>query len=104
MKVTVNGKEAGTKETGCALCGATWGSYYEVIDGHRLFFCCDLCAKGFREIVDGMKSKWGPFDELTISGNYSSGRHCIAKIGNKEHKVFVRFTDSADIEVFREEL
>lgn len=32
MNIQVNGNKAGDKENGCALCGATWGSYYEEID------------------------------------------------------------------------
>lgn len=103
MKVIVNGREVGTKEQGCALCGSTWGEYYDVIEGQRLFFCCDLCAKGFREIVESIKERWGQFDELIINGNYASGRHCTARVNGLERRFYVRFNDNAELEVFREE-
>ena len=103
MKIIVNGREAGTRDTGCALCGSTWGDYYEEIDGQRLFFCCNLCAKGFTNIAEGIKGAWGPFEVLTIDGSYSTGRHCTAMRGDQRRTFFVRFTDNADIEVFRQE-
>ncbi len=101
MKVIVNGREAGTKESGCALCGATWGSYYEEVQGERLFFCCDLCAKGFREIVE--RAELERIDLLEISGNYSLGRHCTAREGDRVRRFYVKFNDDAEISTFKEE-
>ncbi len=79
MKALVNGREAGSKEMGgCALCGgATWGGNHheEVEGGERLFFCCDLCAAGFRRTVEEIKRRtgWDYIDEIQLVGNYHAG-------------------------------
>jgi len=46
MKIEVNGNRAGDKDSGCALCGATWGNYYEEIDGEKLFFAAKCVLQG----------------------------------------------------------
>ncbi len=104
MIVIVNGRKLGSKETGCALCGATWGEYYEEVDGERLFFCCDLCAKGFRSIVNEAKRRrnWDHVDEVVINGNFSMGRNCTLKGGGEEYRFYVKFNDDAEISIFRE--
>ncbi|AAY81528.1 TA0938 family protein [Sulfolobus acidocaldarius] len=104
MKITVNGRTAGTKETGCALCGGTWGDYYEEIDGEKLFFCCDICALEFVNMLREVKKRtgWDRIDELVINGNYSSGRTCVSKRGGREYKFYVRFNEDAGVETFRE--
>ena len=104
MKIIVNGKEAGAKEKGCALCGATWGDYYEEVDGERLFFCCNYCALEFVNMVNEIKRRtgWGKIDELIINGNYYTGRTCVAKNGDKEFKFYVKFNEEAGIETFKE--
>ncbi|MEM3262239.1 MAG: TA0938 family protein [Conexivisphaerales archaeon] len=101
MKVTVNGKVAGSKESGCALCGATWGNYYDVICGERLFFCCDLCAKGFKNIVD--RSGIENINSIEIKGNYYSGRRCVVSGEGRASSFFIRFNDDAEVSEFREE-
>ncbi|BAB67721.1 TA0938 family protein [Sulfurisphaera tokodaii] len=104
MKIIVNGKEAGSKETGCALCGATWGEYYEEIDGDRLFFCCDFCALEFKNMINEVKKRtgWSKIDELIINGNYYTGRTCVAKLGEKEYKFYVKFNEEGDVGIFKE--
>ncbi|BFH73013.1 TA0938 family protein [Sulfurisphaera javensis] len=104
MKIIVNGKEAGSKETGCALCGATWGEYYEEIEGQRLFFCCDFCALEFKNMINEVKKRtcWERIDELTINGNYYTGRTCIAKHNEKEYKFYVKFNEEGEIGTFKE--
>lgn len=104
MKVIVNGKEAGTKEKGCALCGATWGEYYGEVDGEELFFCCNYCYLGFKNIIDEVKRRtgWGRVDEIQLNGNYYTGRTCVAKYQGREYKFYVKFNDEAEIETFRE--
>ncbi|MBP1357270.1 MAG: TA0938 family protein [Sulfolobus sp.] len=104
MKIIVNGKEAGTKEKGCALCGATWGEYYDVVDGENLFFCCDYCALEFKNMINEIRKRtgWSKIDELVINGNYYTGRTCIAKNEGKEYKFYIKFNDKAGIETFRE--
>lgn len=105
MKIIVNGKEAGTKETGCAICGATWGEYYEKIDGEELFFCCDICAKEFSNMIQEVKKRtgWGKVEEVNIRGNWYSGRHVIAKSGNQEFRFYITFDEDGNIRTFKEE-
>jgi hypothetical protein len=102
MRIIVNGNEAGTKETGCALCGSTWGDYYEEIDGQRLFFCCDVCALEFKNMISEVKKRtgWNRIDELVINGNYYRGRNCIARHEGKEYKFYVKFGDEGEIQTF----
>ncbi len=104
MKIIVNGKEAGTKEKGCALCGATWGEYYEEIDNEKLFFCCDFCALEFTNMIKEVKKRnnWDRIDELEINGNYYTGRTCTAKRQGKEYKFYVKFDDEGGIGTFKE--
>ncbi|AWR95737.1 TA0938 family protein [Acidianus brierleyi] len=104
MKIQVNGSKAGDKENGCALCGATWGDYYEEIDGEKLFFCCDVCATEFKNMIEEIKRRtgWKKIDELSIEGNYYKGRNCVAKTEGREYKFYVKFGDDAEIETFKE--
>ena len=103
MRVRVEGREVGTKESGCALCGSTWGDYHEEVERHRLFFCCDVCAREFRNMVQEVKSRtgWGRVEELEIRGNYYTGRMCVARSGDREVKFYVRFGEEGEVESFR---
>ncbi|ABP95156.1 hypothetical protein HA72_0988 [Metallosphaera sedula] len=102
MKIVVNGEEAGTKEKGCALCGATWGGWYEDVDGERLFFCCDVCAREFLNMLNRVKeiTGWGKVDELIINGDYYRGRNCEAKSEGKSLSFYVKFGEDAEITTF----
>ena len=104
MNIIVNGKVVGTKEKGCALCGSTWGDYYEEVEGERLFFCCDICAKEFKNMIKEVKvrTKWDKIDEIEIKGNFYTGRNCKVRSKGWVYSFYVRFTDEGDIEVFNE--
>jgi len=104
MNIIVNGRSAGTKELGCALCGSTWGDYYEEVEGQRLFFCCDICAKAFRNTISEAKKRRGfsRIDEVELKGNFYTGRTCRVKSGDKQFAFYVRFNDEGEIEVFNE--
>jgi hypothetical protein len=104
MRIIVNGREAGTRQTGCALCDARWGEYYKNIDNENLFFCCNICAEEFANMVKEVKKRtgWNKIDELIIEGNYYKGRTCRAKSDNNEFKFYVKFNESANIDIFNE--
>ncbi|MCL5681184.1 MAG: TA0938 family protein [Candidatus Thermoplasmatota archaeon] len=89
--------------SGCALCDATWGDYHRVIEGENMFFCCSICADAFENAIDRVKNvkNWKTVDEISISGNYSKGRKCVAKFGNVEFHFFFRHEDGRITE-FRE--
>ncbi|WP_292319237.1 TA0938 family protein [Caldisphaera sp.] len=99
MIVVVNGYHAGTKETGCALCGGTWGNHYEIIEGDNLFFCCDICAKAFKNIINEAKKrgKLNKIDYIDIKGNFYKGRTIEAKDSERSYKFYVKFSDEGDI-------
>jgi len=77
---------------GCALCDATWGNYWRVVDGEKIFFCCSICADAFENMVNEVKKimGWKRIDEINIEGNYSAGRNCFASSGNKYVKYFFK--------------
>ncbi|MGB9729597.1 MAG: TA0938 family protein [Thermoprotei archaeon] len=104
MRIVANDREVGTKENGCTLCGATWGEYYEEIDGQKLFFCCNICALEFKNMINEAKKRtnWIKIDELTIKGNYYTGRTCTAKNENREYKFYVKFGNEGEITTFKE--
>jgi hypothetical protein len=104
MKIFVNGKIVGTKELGCAICGSTWGSYYEVVEGEKLFFCCDICAKEFVNMLSEAKTRtgWDKVEEVDIKGNFQTGRTVtITNKGNK-YRFYVKFDDDGNIQTFKE--
>jgi hypothetical protein len=104
MKIEVNGNRAGDKDSGCALCGATWGNYYEEIDGEKLFFCCEMCATGFKNMIREVKYRtgWKAIDNLSIEGNYYMGRTCVAENEEKRYKFYLKFDDNAKIATFEQ--
>lgn len=77
---------------GCALCNATWGQYWREIDGENMFFCCNICADIFEEMVRRVKENtgWGKIDYIELIGNYSKGRNCTARRGDEEFKYYFR--------------
>jgi len=80
---------------GCALCDATWGDYWRVVDGENMFFCCSICADAFENMVNEVKkvTGWDRIDEIKIEGNYSAGRDCFASSGNEYVNYFFRHED-----------
>lgn len=91
-------------EKGCAICEATWGDYWEEIDGQRMFFCCDVCAAEFKNMVNEVKIRtgWKTLDEIKMNGNYR-GRDCTALCAGKEFGFFVRFDSKGRIDTFKEQ-
>ncbi len=77
---------------GCALCDATWGSYYRTLEGSKLFFCCSICADAFENMIRRVREEkaWNRVDAVEISGNYSIGRTCSATSGSDEVRYFFK--------------
>ena len=59
------------KNTGCALCDSTWGYYYRIIEQTQLFFCCEVCADLYQDIVNRIKKTYqiSEIDYMEIKGN-----------------------------------
>lgn len=90
-------------EEGCALCEATWGNYWAEIDGQKMFFCCDICATEFRNMVNIVKEKtgWKTIDEIVMNGNHR-GRQCTAMSSGKIYHFFMKFDSTGAIQTFAE--
>ena len=90
-------------EEGCVICDATWGNYWAEIDGQRMFFCCDICANEFRNMVDEVKHRagWKTIDEVKMTGDYR-GRNCTALSGDSKYSFYVRFDANGNIVTFIE--
>nr|WP_297215601.1 TA0938 family protein [Thermoplasma sp.] len=105
LNIIVNGVRAGSKATGCALCGATWGDHHEEMFGEDLFFCCDICAAEFRNMIEKalQNTPINKIDELRINGNYRDGRHVVINNEKNSLSFYVKFGPGAVIEEFRME-
>jgi hypothetical protein len=90
-------------EKGCAICEATWGDHWDVVDGQRIFFCCDICAAEFKNMVGKVKERtgWKMIDEIKLTGDYR-GREGTAHYGDKKYNFFVRFDSKGGLDIFNE--
>ena len=79
-----------TKEAGCALCGSSWGNWWEEAEGKRLFFCCSICAVAYQDAIRHVKrlTGWPRVDRLyleDVRGNEGEG---WARDGHGERVTF----------------
>ncbi len=88
---------------GCVICGATWGNYWREIEGQRMFFCCEICAVEFQNMIDEVKRRtgWKSVEEIKIEGD-QRGRNCAAISGSKRYPFFIRFNSEGQIQAFSE--
>ena len=84
--------------TPCALCGATWGDYWEEVQGKKLFFCCVVCAKQYRAILAEAKkvTGWESVDVLEMQGDYR-GRVCKVSKGADSRRFMISFFEDGDV-------
>jgi hypothetical protein len=89
------------KENGCAICGSTWGDYWEEVEGQRTFFCCDVCAAEFKNMVKAVKAEtgWNSVDEIETEGDFR-GRSCVARSSGNQFQFFIRFNHLGGVETF----
>jgi hypothetical protein len=90
-------------EKGCAICQATWGDYWEEVEGQRMFFCCDICAIEFKNMVNEVKKRtgWKTLDEIKMTGNYR-GRECTALYRGNKYSFSIRFDSKGGIDALSE--
>jgi len=88
----------GQRQAGCALCNATWGDYWEEVDGKRLFFCCEVCARQYETILVEAKrmTGWSSVDGLEMRGDYR-GRECTVSKGSRSHRFMISFFDDGKV-------
>ncbi|MEM3670880.1 MAG: TA0938 family protein [Thermoprotei archaeon] len=89
--------------TGCALCDATWGEYYDIVQGERMLFCCNICAAAFKNMLTELEARtgWTRVDELVIEGDNRVGRTCVASAGGEHYSYKVRFHSDGRIMEFQ---
>jgi Ta0938 len=89
------------RETGCALCGATWGDYWADVEEQRMFFCCEVCASEFSNMILRVKREtgWDSIDQIRIQGNFR-GRDCEAASGPKLFRFIISFNDDGTVRNF----
>jgi hypothetical protein len=88
---------------GCALCGATWGDYWEEVGGKRFFFCCEVCATQYKTILSEAKrlTGWSSIDDLRMQGDYR-GRVCTVTNGVDSRRFMINFFDDGKIRTLLE--
>ena len=89
---------------GCAFCNATWGEYWEEVEGENRFFCCSICATAFKNMINEVKKEnsWPTLDSREITGNNREGRMCTATSGKDEYKFYAKFYPDGRIMDFHE--
>lgn len=95
------GNSLRTRTDGCALCGSTWGDYYEDVEGERRFFCCELCAKQLRVLCQAIRTAehWPEIDALELEGG-RYGRRATAHRGSLKVQYEARFDLAGELSHF----
>jgi hypothetical protein len=90
-------------DEGCALCGSTWGDVWESVEGERRFFCCDLCARQYRAIVEVVKRRtgWDQVESVQIEGDRRE-RQVTATQSGTPYRFAIAFNAQGKIRSFRE--
>ena len=72
---------------GCALCNSTWGNYWRKIENQKIFFCCNVCADLFENLLIRVKQilESDKIDEIQLEGN-SKSRKIFVKINSITYK------------------
>lgn len=88
-------------KAGCALCGATWGDYWDEVEGKKLFFCCDVCAKQYKAVLAEAKRRtgWDSLDSLEVHGDYR-GRTCRVTRGADSREFLIAFDEDGALRTF----
>jgi len=68
-----------------------------------MFFCCDICAVEFKNMISEVKKRtgWKTIDEIKMTGNYR-GRECVALFQGKKYGFYIRFDSKGGIDLFTE--
>lgn len=88
--------------TACAICDSSWGDLWEVVEGERLFFCCEVCAVQFRGLVARIKAEtgWATIERLTVAGD-RRGRTAEAQNGTAIYRCEFAYNAQGALRSFR---
>lgn len=88
-------------QRGCAICGATWGDYWEEVEGTRTFFCCEVCAAQFKNLLSRIKEAtgWASIDGIAVKGDFR-GRVVTAESKSEAQTFFVAFDPKGAVRNF----
>jgi Ta0938 len=91
------------KGDGCVICGSTWGDYWREIEGQRMFFCCEVCANQYDNLMAEVKKRtgWRTVEEIKMEGDFR-GRVCEALSGSQAYRFLVIFDEAGGIRNFVE--
>ncbi|HKS59542.1 MAG TPA: TA0938 family protein [Thermoplasmata archaeon] len=90
------------REDGCVLCGSTWGDVWRDVDGTRCFFCCELCARQFANLLQAVRraTEWSRIDALEIAGD-RRGREVTVRSGAATARFSFLFGYEGEVRRFR---
>jgi len=88
-------------QRGCAICGSTWGDYWDEVEGVKMFFCCGICAIQFKSLVSKIKEAtgWKTIDGIAIKGDFR-GRVVTAESKKEGKRFFVAFDSKGAVRNF----
>jgi hypothetical protein len=88
-------------QKGCAICGATWGDYWDDVEGTKMFFCCQVCSTQFKSLVSKIKETtgWQDIDGIEIKGDFR-GRVVTAESRKEARRFFVAFDPKGAVRNF----
>jgi hypothetical protein len=86
---------------GCPICGSTWGDHVEEVGGDRWTFCCAICARQFRHLLERVRGAtgWPGIDRLEVRGD-RRGRRCVATRGRERVEVEIAFDPLGEVRRF----
>jgi hypothetical protein len=87
---------------GCAICESTWGDYWEEVEGQRMFFCCEICAVQFKNMINEVKKRtgWESIGEIKIRGDYRGREVTALRNDSSAYKFLIRFGSKGEIQKF----
>jgi len=87
---------------GCAICESTWGNYWEEVEGQRMFFCCDICAIQFKNMIAEVKKRtgWPSIHEIRVKGDYRGREITTLRDDGSSFRFLVRFGSRGEIQRF----
>ena len=87
----------------CELCHSQWGNYWKVFEDRKLFFCCQLCAVQYENLISTIQNQIENqrMSILEIKGT-SRLRICRVIKNDKEYRFSLSFRADGQVSHFKE--